>query len=444
MNAGFQSPPFQPPPYPMQPRMEQEEGLQEGGVLPVGIEDATVPLYRASQSKLYTLVSSQSDTYSVIFYNHESERPQNVAASHFGEFAAEPGHCGDFEFFMDEHTKYLSSLGSLFDTEFNDPDPEAEEYVTVPQDTPSTIPTDGDYFMADSGFSRATNNRRSRVARLKPSPTVRYWWFKTRGLDVPRSEWNKMKANKTVLFFNEHEESFMFRAPPVPPMVYLSNQDKNTEEFCRKIQNDLGAASHAILSGNELSVRLRKEIDEFKDRFTNDDKIVPTSDDFLSFFNSISDFLEEGLQRRFGNALRINAAAFNKITTFRRDMVARAQPRFRRALDSGVVPPSERDLFGKMALAAFEEKTANNDVSVPSASKSSSSTGYSKFNKSNKTGNKWQKSDTRSSSSSSASQKGGSNKGGYRNNNQKGQQKGQGQGSSSYFKKGANKQPPRQ
>lgn len=177
------------------------------------------------------------------------------------EFAAEPGCDKDYKYFRTEQVKYMDSLSSLFedDSSLHEPDGEEDENSNQNQDRYDN--EDAHEFMDGlQGFDQATSGGKKFTAtKLLPSPKTREHWLRTRGLDRAREKWGGVKANKTVQFFTNNPYAFMFRPPQMPADVTLLQSDIPWENFLKIIQEECGAAAHAVLSGTELTLRLKQQ-----------------------------------------------------------------------------------------------------------------------------------------------------------------------------------------
>ena len=135
MTPGFQytpqmtavQPAYTPPPTPTPPPPSTDgDGGSAGTIMGSGC----LPIYSAAASRFYVKVSTQTQTFSIQPYAEVRDIPGNIIPTHFAEFAYEPGDSDKFQLFVDEHNKFIESLPPVFEMEFDDPDPDADEFFT--------------------------------------------------------------------------------------------------------------------------------------------------------------------------------------------------------------------------------------------------------------------------------------------------------------------------
>ena len=191
-----------------------------------------------------------------------------------------------------------------------------------------------------------------------------------------------MRADKTVIYYNGDEEAFMFRAPPLPLHSHLSGADQKFETFLCTLQNEVGAAAHAVLSGNELAGRLFNEVQACKQKLEDNGPEASDRATIISLLENTGKFLDTHLSKRYGNATRILSSSFNRLTEERRRLLSNNNFFYRAANESKEVPvpPSERHLFGAMALHRYKSSKSEPDdspSSTPSAAKNKGGGGNS-------------------------------------------------------------------
>ena len=166
----------------------------------------------------------------------------------------------------------------------------------------------------------------------------------------------------------------MFRAPPLPLHSHLGGADQKFETFLCTLQNEVGAAAHAVLSGNELAGRLFNEVQACKQKLEDNGPEASDRATIISLLENTGKFLDTHLSKRYGNATRILSSSFNRLTEERRRLLSNNNFFYRAANESKEVPvpPSERHLFGAMALHRYKSSKSEPDdspSSTPSAAK---------------------------------------------------------------------------